>query len=102
MGNARDGKIIEVLQADAVEHLAELLPGLIEQVENTRGEVPQSCTLTVKFKPGKESTSEAGEDKPAIFEVVGEVTHTNVSTDRTTTLHPGAKKGQQLELLVYV
>lgn len=60
--NTVDGaKLVKVLHEDLVERASDLLPKLIEQIEETEGLEPQALTVGIKYKPGSEKSSPAFE-----------------------------------------
>jgi len=53
LSEANDCLAIEGLERNIIEIAEELLPALIEKIEETKFEVAQKMTIHVKFIPGK-------------------------------------------------
>jgi hypothetical protein len=94
MNEVQGADLIEVLQRDIAERAEELLPLLVYRIEETRGWIPQSVTVTVKYKPGDD------EKKPAVFEVSAKLSNATISTVRTVLAKGDGDRPVQLAMFV--
>ncbi len=89
LGEVQGARIIETLQEDARQRIEEVLPDLVQRVEATAGVVPQSVTVTIKYKPGD------GDEKPDTFEVDAKLAGKTETRRRAVRVVAGSAEGSR-------
>lgn len=85
--------LVVVLQDDIRDRIDEMLPHMVQRIEDTHGWVSQSCMVSVKFRPGDD---EAG--KPSVFAIEAKLSGATMATVRTLSLASQSEGPRQLTM----
>ena len=86
--------LLDALQKD-VKHVGqEMIEKLLEQVENTHGQVAQAVTVSVKYAPPADASD------PGAFVVLAKISASGEGIVHTTKMTTSARGGAQLSMFV--
>lgn len=87
-------KLLDTLQKDVKHVSQEMIEKLLEQVENTDGQVAQAVTVSIKYAPPADAAD------PGAFVVLAKISASGEGIVHTTKITSSTRGGAQLSIFV--